>query len=197
MLDKAIPYFPITMKRSAGAPIPSFPLPNNYSFANYRPGDEKVWAEIETSVGEFKNTDLACNHFAQHFLPYQNEIQKRVLFIQDEKGEKIATGSCWWHYTSNNHYPQLHWIAVRPFHQNRGLGKAITFEALRQMVQIEGDMEIVLETQTWSYRAIGIYLSAGFEIITDRSYPDCKNEYERALPILREKMGRYFPVYLK
>ena len=192
MLDKSVPYFPVVMRRCAGRSIPRFTLPKNYSFVYFGACDDHAWADIETSAGEFDNTRSASHYFVNHFLPYEDELKRRMLFIQDENGEKIATGSAWWHYSSENHYPQLHWIAVKPAHQQKGLGKAIAFEALRRLIEIEGDIEIILETQTWSYRAIGIYLSAGFEIVTDGSYPDCKNEYEKALPILREKMGNYF-----
>jgi len=46
-----------------------------------------------------------------------------------------------------------------------------------------------LHTQTWSYEAIGIYIRAGFEIAKTGSFERYKNDYEKAMPILMEKMN--------
>jgi hypothetical protein len=50
---------------------------------------------------------------------------------------------------------------------------------------LEGDKDIFLHTQTWSYKAIGLYLKASFEILESESFGHYKNDYEKAMPILR------------
>lgn len=70
-------------------------------------------------------------------------------------------------------------------YQGIGLGKALVSECLNRFLLLEGDREIFLHTQTWSYKAIGLYLKAGFEIVSDHSFAHYKNDYDKALPILK------------
>ncbi|GIN88828.1 hypothetical protein J6TS2_52140 [Heyndrickxia sporothermodurans] len=49
-------------------------------------------------------------------------------------------------------------------------------ECINQLKQLEGDKDIFLHTQTWSYKAIGIYLKAGFNILEDGSFAKYKND---------------------
>jgi hypothetical protein len=66
MLDKSIPYYNIIMKRNPGTPVPEPLLPEGYMFVPYCEGDEKSWAEIETSVGEFDSIPEALEYFNQN-----------------------------------------------------------------------------------------------------------------------------------
>ena len=59
---------------------------------------------------------------------------------------------------------------------------------MEKALSIEGDRDIYLHTQTWSYKAIGIYMSAGFEIVEKGTFGEYANEYEKAMPVLIEKM---------
>lgn len=186
MLDKSIPYFNIIMKRKADTPVPSIDLPSGYSFVSFSVDCQCAWAEIETSVGEFDSTDEALEYFNENYLSYPNEVERRTFFIQNSEGEKIATATAWWNYTGERRDLALEWIAVMPAYQGIGLGKAVVFEALKRMLQIEGDRDIFLHTQTWSYRAIGIYLQAGFEFVTEGAFSTYSNDYYKALPLLKE-----------
>jgi hypothetical protein len=53
VLDKSIPYFNVLMKRQKEICFSKLGVPDGFSFTKYTSGDEKYWAEIETSVGEF------------------------------------------------------------------------------------------------------------------------------------------------
>lgn len=188
MLDKSIPYFNIVMRRKDGTPIPQPVLPDGYSFVQFSDGDEKNWAEIEASVGEFENTAEALAYFQSEFLPYVKELERRSLFIQNKNGKKVATITNWWNYTGERRDPSLNWVGVMPEYQGLGLGKALVFEGMQRMLCIEGDRDIFLHTQTWSYKAIGIYLLAGFEFMESGSFGGYENDYEKAMSVLREKM---------
>ena len=176
------------MLRKANTPIPKPILPNNYSVVFFSNGEEKNWAEIETSVGEFESESKALAYFQTEYLPYIKELERRLFFLQTREGENIATVTIWWNYTGERRDVSLHWVGVKPEYQGLGLGKALVFESMERMLRIEGDRDVYLHTQTWSYKAIGIYLQAGFEFIKEGSFSGYENDYEKAIPILKEKM---------
>lgn len=191
MLDKTIPYYRVIMQRKAGTPVPGASLPEGFDFVSFAAGDEEHWAKIETSVGEFEEVGEALNYFKKDFLPYTSELERRTIFVENKHSEKIATLTNWWGYTGKRRDPWMHWIAVKPQYQGLGLGKSIFFEGVRRMIEIEGDRDFFLPTQTWSYKAIGVYLKAGFDYFPERHAGGYENEYEKALPILKQKIESY------
>jgi len=188
MLDKSIPYYNILMLRKCGKDLPHYELPKGYSFVSFLPGDEEKWAEIETAVGEFDSAVEALSFYRKNFLCYPGGAERRTIFIQTAEGKKAGTATSWWNYIGPKRIPTLEWIAVKPEFQGLGLGKAVIYEGLKRMQLIEGDRDIFLHTQTWSYRAIKVYLDAGFEFIKASSFGSYKNEYEQAIPYLEEKL---------
>lgn len=61
---------------------------------------------------------------------------------------------------------------------------------LEAFYELDKDKEIWLDTQTWSYKAIGLYLSLGFVPLKTETFNDTKNEFYESLPILREHMTK-------
>lgn len=190
MLDKSIPFHRVIMQRKANTEIPEPNLPAGFSFVDFTAGDEKDWAEIETSVGEFERSVDALVCFQKNYLTYLPEVERRTVFVQNKDGSKVATLTNWWLYTGERRDPWIHWVAVRPEYQGLGLGKAIVFEGMRRMLRMEGDRDVFLCTQTWSYKAIGIYIKAGFQFNKDQFIGGLTNEYEMAMPILNEKLKK-------
>ena len=188
MLDKSIPFIGIFMKRPAGTPFTEFPLLEGFKCVLYKPGDEADWARIETSVGEFTSEFEALMYFGKKFKPDIDELVKRCLFIENNQGKKIATATAWWHHINNERRAWLHWVAVDPKYQGLGLGKAITSEVTKLMLELEGDVDFYLHTQTWSHRAIGIYEKFGYYITDEKIlYKGNKdNNYKKAIKILNK-----------
>jgi ribosomal protein S18 acetylase RimI-like enzyme len=189
MLDKSIPYYNIVMQRKPGRLIPKFVLPEGFTFVPFTDGSEADWARIEASVGEFDSTSEALAYFNNKYLSYPGEVERRTTFIQTSDFKKVATVTSWWNYTGERRDPTLEWIAVMPEYQGIGLGKAVTFAGLERMLLIEGDRDIFLHTQTWSYKAIGIYLQAGFEFMRDNSFGEYANDYDKALPYIEDRIN--------
>jgi len=185
VLDKSIPYFNIIMKRSSDIEISNYPLPPGFSFELFSEGKEKKWAEIETSVGEFSTSEDALNYFNANYLPYLDNLKRRLLFVKNETGEEIGTITSWWNIKGNKRIPSIHWFAVKENYQGLGIGKALVSESLKTLSILEGNKAIFLHTQTWSYKAIGLYQKFGFEIVRDGTFGEYKNDYESAIPILR------------
>lgn len=187
MMDKSIPYYPVIMHRKQGFPIPSITLSPAYHVSLFKNGDEKEWVDIAMSLGEFEQTDEGMEYFRNHYINYESELIRRCLFLENSNGVKIGTLTNWWAYTGVRRDPWLHWVLVRPEYQGQGLGKAFVFEGLRRMIAIEGDRDIYLHTQTWSYKAINIYRQAGFFISSESGLGGFDNsDYSKAEDILKK-----------
>ena len=186
MLDKSVPYFELYMVREEGTPLKEYGLPEGYSFSYFKSGDEKEWAKIEASVIEFSSEASASEFFAETFLTFFPELERRCIFIENEKGEKIATTMAWWEYVGVHRRPWIHWVAVKPEYQGMGLGKAVVAEATRIMTDIEGEADFYLHTQTWSHTAIRVYLDAGYMITDEPSlYKDKISDYQKGIDLLK------------
>jgi len=193
MLDKSVPYAKLIMCRKAGTPIPEFPLPDGFKFTFYSDGDDKHWARIETSVGEFDSEFSALMLFRRDFIPHIDELYRRCLFIENKDEKKIATANAWWATNNNNRLAWLHWVSVDPNYQGLGLGKAVSAQTTRLMCELEGDVDIYLSTQTWSYKAIDIYKKCGYEPTDEKALygPKSKNDYKKALKILAKLQKKH------
>ncbi|MGG5317244.1 GNAT family N-acetyltransferase [Enterococcus sp. AZ072] len=170
MLDKSVPYIPFTMTREFDAlPLPSYQLPENYRFVFYKPGDEQAWAVIETAVAEFDSTEKALNYFHSSFAPFSSELPHRMLFIENSTGKKVATFTAW--RSNDTHKPRLHWLAVLPEEQGKGLAKALAIRVTELLYELHPNQKPYLTTQTWSHPAVRLYQKLGYEILQDENYP--------------------------
>ncbi|MBM6615353.1 GNAT family N-acetyltransferase [Desemzia sp. RIT804] len=191
MLDKSIPYAEFWMYRVKDLPVSEPNLPAGFHFGFhfefYQEGDELEWAAIETAVAEFDDEAQALDYFKQKFAPYPQELKKRMLFVTDPLGEKVGTCSAWWKETANgDRYPLVHWVAVKPGYQGKGLAKSMMKRTLKTLQNLEDTSPIYLHTQTWSHVAIGLYQKLGFKI-TDKNLDGSPNlEYKKAMDILAE-----------
>ena len=186
MLDKSVPYVGLFMRRRAGTLIPDFPLPEGFRFTFFRDGDETDWARIEASVLEFDSEFAALLFFKENFTPFAEELYRRCLFVENRGGEKVATATAWWSHIDGQRRPWIHWVGAVPMYQGLGLGKSITARATGLMTELEGDKDIHLKTQTWSYKAIGIYKACGFEPTDEKVlYSSRKSNYRKALRVLK------------
>lgn len=180
-MDKSLKFYNVYMKRDAGTTYKKYELPKGYHFKPFKAGDEKHWAEIEGSVDQFDSSLDALIYFQKTYLPYLKELERRHIFIENEDGKKIATAMIWWEYVGKKRFPWIHWIAVHKDYQGLGLGKAIITECINMMLDIEGDKDAYLHTQTWSYKAIGIYKSEGFYITPEKLDGHGDNDYDNAV----------------
>lgn len=191
MLDKTLPLRKILMKRPKGTEWKEYKLPEGYEIRLYQKGNERDWCEIETAVGEFDDIESALKYYEKEFMPYAEELKRRQMFIQAPNKQLIATVTAWWRHTGERRDPILHWVAVRPEFQGKGLGKALASAGVKRILELEGDTDIYLRTQTWSYKAVNIYLDAGFKLLeATESYAGYKNENTEAIQILGDRLKR-------
>ncbi|MDL2318857.1 GNAT family N-acetyltransferase [Eubacteriales bacterium OttesenSCG-928-A19] len=186
MLDKRLPYFNMLMRADwqAVRQIAPGPLPAGYRYRTYVPGDMEHWARIETSVGEFDDEADARACFASHYLPHADMLPGRLWFVLDADGVPQATANAWYDAWDGRRWASLHWVAVCPGHQGRGLGYAVTGAALAAFPEREPMRDVYLHTQTWSYRAVGIYLRHGFSLLREETFAHHRNDYDEAVRAL-------------
>jgi len=186
MLDKSVPYAGFYMCRRPGAPEVAFKLPDGFKFSFYDDGDEASWARIETSVLEFDSEFEALLHFNRMFKPYPDELRRRCIFVENDENVKIATATAWWSEIEGERRARLQWVAVAPQYQGLGLGKAIVTRVTEIMTEIEGEVPFYLSTQTWSYKAVNIYLAHGYEPTAEKAwYNNRRDNYKKAMRILK------------
>lgn len=196
MLDKRLVRKKLIMRLPAAEleRLPGPSLPPGHSFATYAQGREADWARIETAVGEFQDEAAAREYFRAVFLSRPREARRRVVFALAPDGEALGTASAWFAYKDGAEVPCLHWVAVHPRAQGRGLGRALSLRALSMFG--ESGQHVYLSTQTWSHPAIRLYHELGFRICTREtiSYDaiergrlvtkEAGNDYDAAMEIL-------------
>jgi len=188
MLDKSIPFVGLYMRREPGSRIPAYGLPDGFKFTYFKDGDEADWSRIESSVLEFDSEFSALMFFKEKYIPIIEELYRRCIFIETACGDKVATATAWWSSIYGERRPWLHWIGVCPEYQGLGLGKALISRVTELMTEIEGDVPIFLKTQTWSYKAINIYLQCGYEPTYEKLlYRDRSDNCKKALRVLKRK----------
>jgi GNAT superfamily N-acetyltransferase len=187
MLNKSLPFYDILMKRPAGTPLPKSHSPHGITLRTYRNGDEYHWAAIETAAGEFPNEQKALSRFAHDFGPWKADLSERCFFALNADGVPVGNIAVWWPHPEIRKYPWIHWVAVRPEYQNLGIGTFLVARGINHAVQLEGDVDIGLKTQTWSWPAVKIYLRAGFRLTEEPGYGGFANSgFSEARHVLKD-----------
>ena len=168
MLDKSIEFKSVIMRieHDKIKVLDDAKLPDGFSFRFFESSsDVKHWGNIEASVLEFDSESDACDFFEVSYLPNLHELQRRCIFITNSNGTPIATASAWYADSELGYQASLHWVAVRPEYQGKGLGRSITQKAINVFCSLEPGKPVWLHTQTWSHPAIKLYHSLGFNIL--------------------------------
>ena len=164
MWDKTVPMIELAMRAKSLDSMPVFELPARYGWRYYQPGDDRIWAEIETSAEEFTNPEDGVKAF-HRFFPDEEALRQRMIFLTDG-GVPFSTATAWFEEDGTG---RLYWVSVDQAHQGRGLSKAVVSLAMHRMREL-GHPSAYLTTQTPSWVAIKVYHRFGFrpEIQTDK-----------------------------
>jgi len=140
--------------------IPTFSLPEPYSLRWYRPGDEEAWVIIQRRADEYNEITLAL--FAEAFGEGRGELPLRQCFLCDAEGAPIGTATAWFNrdYYGRG-YGRLHWVAILPEWQGRGLAKPLLTAVCKRMREL-GPNRAYLTTATVRPPAVSLYFRFGF-----------------------------------
>jgi GNAT superfamily N-acetyltransferase len=162
--------------------IPRYPLPQGYSFRWYQPGDEALWVEIYTKAEAYIkiNAELFWKEFGED----KPGLQERMCFVLDDQQRGIGTATAWF----NREYfgadsGRIHWVAIIPDAQGKGLSKPLMTTVLRKMRTL-GHIRTYLVTSSARIPAINLYLKFGF-------VPEIRHEDDlNAWKGIQEYLGR-------
>ena len=178
MIDRTIPYYNIIMRCDRVLPM-EVKLPAGYSIRSYRPGDEDAWAGLMCAVGEQTDLAEAKALFTGRYLA-DAALTDRIFFAVDAEGTVIGSAIAW-----DDGLRVLHWLAVHPAHQGKGLGKALCQTCLRLFRREDNSKPVYLHTQPWSWKAILLYISLGFKLQPKDTIYNYENQYAQAMETLR------------
>ena len=152
----------VTMLHPEPLPLrPALPCPNGFRIRYLRADEGPVWAHIEHIVNEFVNADAALERFQWEFAPFPLQIIQRCLVVETTSGEVVGTTSVWYHPAfQGGLWGRLHWVAILPEYQGRGLARPLLVAALNRMAVFH--QRAFLDSDTSRIKALRLYLDYGF-----------------------------------
>lgn len=143
--------------------ITRYELPQGYRFVSYQPGDKSAWIDIELSAKEVLSREHGEECWQRYYGNAESELTERMIFIEDESGEKVATATAFYdiHKPAEPGEGQLHWAAVKKEFQGKNLSKPLITYTLAIMKQL-GYTRVKIHTQTNTWLACRIYYDLGF-----------------------------------
>lgn len=164
--DTGIRYYELLLERDLPQELPEYPLPEGYRFVSYKPGDRDAWIDIEKCAKEFDSFDKGLEAWARYYGDKEDELPGRMVFIETDRGEKVATATAFYDITGRDASGSawLHWVAVTRSHQGKGLSKPLIGYVLGIMKEL-GYTHAKVPTQTYTWLACKIYLDLGFRPI--------------------------------
>jgi GNAT superfamily N-acetyltransferase len=150
----------VLMTRDHLDDLPDWPLPVGFSACWYQPGDEQAWIDIHRLAE--RHVEISAEVYRREFGTDPEPLCRRQLFLRDQHQMPIATATAW----GDDQYDgqdsgRVHWVAMIPEYQGRGLAKPLLSLVLRRLWDL-GHRRAYLRTSTARVPAINLYLKAGF-----------------------------------
>lgn len=146
--------------------IPEYSFPAYVKKRLFVPGDEKLWIKIQSVSDKYNTFDM--QRFRNAFVNDYESIAQRQYYLFKEK-QPIGTATAW--YADNKKdgpYGLVHWFAIMPEFQGRGLAKPLMSLLLDHMRQL-GHVRAKINTNTVRIPAINLYLKFGFRPVIRNS----------------------------
>ena len=163
MMDKTIPYIGVLMTCQDADSYPRCPLPSGYTMRLYQPGMEQEWAALQVSVEHMDTLEDALSRFASELAVDPETLKERGVFVYSPDGKLAASAILWYGNHFGRTLARVHWVAVTPEEQGKGLCKALMTILMDLYHQHNLTGGLYLTSQTWSYKALNIYRRFGFK----------------------------------
>jgi len=149
----------VRMLREQMENIPDIPFPEGFSIRNYRPGEGHIWTRIQRAAEPFIKMDDGL--FDREFGHHLEVMPNRSFFVITDDGEEIGTITAWWNSNwKGMEWGLIHWVAIHPDYQGRGLSKPAMTVAMKRLKRSHD--RCFLNTSTQRIVAIKVYLDFGF-----------------------------------
>ncbi|MDE6211645.1 MAG: GNAT family N-acetyltransferase [Clostridia bacterium] len=160
-IEKTLEYHPLIMTLDSFDGVPKYALPAGYKFVFWS-GDCDIenWINIHLRTGEFASWEEGKSIFHSFYDKFYQELFKRCFFIENEKGEKIATATV----SPSKEFGYncvIDWLGISRQFQGKNLARPLISQTLT-LAQNLGYDKIALHTQTHTWLAAKLYLDFGF-----------------------------------
>lgn len=166
-MDVVAEHLPVSLAREDLRSIPAYELPPGFSVRWYRPGDGPIWRKIQAGADRYNEFPSELFHEEFGFDPVR--LGQRQCFLAAPDATPIGSATAWfdWHHRCRR-WGRVHWVAILPAWQGKGLGKALMTIVCRRLHEL-GHSRAYLTTSTARLPAINLYLGFGFlpEIFTE------------------------------
>ena len=140
--------------------IPDYASPSGYSVRWYQAGDEDLWLKIHLVADKLNS--ITPELFAREFGDQPSLLAQRQCFLFDAHRRPVGTATAWFNDNFNGgSYGRVHWVAIVPEQQGRGLGKALMTIVCHRLREL-GHTRAYLTTSTARISAINLYRHFGF-----------------------------------
>ncbi|MFO7698665.1 MAG: GNAT family N-acetyltransferase, partial [Anaerolineae bacterium] len=169
--------------------IPEVDFPEGYGIRAMQPNEGGLWEDIWRDTEPYFT--IANGLFERAFGSNPVAMAWRCYLVTGPRGVAVGTLSAW----SDSDYlgepwGQVHWVAIRPAYQRKGLARAALAYTLRQLAQWH--THAYLGTQSLRLPAIRLYLDMGF--LPDLRHPGARQAWAELAkqidhPALRSALG--------
>lgn len=160
--------------------VPLAALPSGFTIRPLRGANEAgLWTEVQRDAEPF--LPIIDGLFAQQFGSNDTQIATRCFFVANETRHAVGTISAWVGGADRPDWGRIHWVAVRPAFQRRGLARAALSFALDRLRAL-GHTRAYLHTSTNRLGALKLYLDAGF--VPDRDAPGADDAWRGVAAVL-------------
>lgn len=163
-MDPIREYIDIKMVRDNLDDIPEYGLPAGYSIRWYQPGYEEYWQKVQSLADEF--TRVTPDLFEEQFGTDTQLLSERQCFLLDCEEDIIGTATAWLDNSEEKSTGRIHWLAIVPQRQGRGLAKPFLTIICKRLKEL-GHSKTYLTTQSVRIPAINLYAKFGFTPVID------------------------------
>ena len=159
--------------------IPQFAIPDGFAIRNYRRNEGHIWTRIQRAAEPY--IDIDDGLFMREFKRDLSAMEDRSFYLTTDTGEEIGTITAWWQAEG---WGQIHWVAICPAYQGRGLSKPMMSVAMERLKQSHD--RCFLDTSTRRIPAIKRYLDFGF--IPDGSRENSREAWREVASVLEHPL---------
>lgn len=172
---------PVYMIRQNLDDIPHYDLPPPYTIRPYQPGDEAAWERIHIEADKY--IIVTPTLFEEKFGRDLERLKERQFYLCDAEGIPIGTATAWFMSRNDQLYGRVHWMAIVPSEQGKGLAKPLLSTVCHRLRDLKHN-RAYLHTASVRIAAIGLYLKFGF-------VPDIRSEQDALIwHKIRKRVGQ-------
>jgi len=140
----------IHMIRTDLSGLPHFDLPPGFALRWYKPGDDRTWCRIHLAADRYN--PISPDLFHGEFGWDDARLQARQCYLLSPDGGAVGTATAWLdddYY--GERYGRIHWVAILPDWQGRGLAKPLLSSACARLQESSDLCPICVHPKTARY----------------------------------------------